>query len=278
MPEHALERARALLLEAGYVDDPEDNDAELAARGPNHARFLRWRNYHDVYIGPDHTCLELHWRLTENPHALCLPPEQMRARSSDITLVGAKFPMLDPIDQLLYLCEHGGKHCWFRLKWLFDLPQLLDAHTWDWNAVFARAQQARSTNTLRLGLSLAQHLLNWSAPAAVQRLIGNGLAQRARVNAAIRAIQTPATWWTHDNFGPLSWQVTWRLFRISLVSGQAALRYEAKRAGLSPYDLRSHPLPDERFGWYWVRRPYSLISRKVAETRRHRANAPATAG
>lgn len=277
VPARTLQQARELLLAAGYVDDPADNDAELAARGPNHAKFLHWRNYHDVYIGPDRTCLELHWRLTDNPHALCIAPEKMLERSSRVVIAGEALPLLDPIDQLLYLCEHGGKHCWFRLKWLFDLPQLLESRAWDWPAVFARARESRCLNTLNLGLTLAQCLFGWEAPAATKRSAAPGSLQRWRRHTAMQAIQTPGGWWTHDHFGPLSWQINWRLFRISLVSGPSALAYEARRACLSPYDLRSHPVADEYFHWYWIRRPYTLLSRKMAESRNQRARKNAAA-
>ena len=46
---------------------------------------------------------------------------------------------MDPIDQLLYLCNHGGFHAWFRAKWLGDIARIHAEGQVDWQAVLVRA-------------------------------------------------------------------------------------------------------------------------------------------
>jgi hypothetical protein len=63
---------------------------------------------------------------------------------------------------LLYLCAHGARHSWFRLKWLVDLPYVLQSKAWDWPALFAKARRMGCADALLLGLVLSQRLLGWA--------------------------------------------------------------------------------------------------------------------
>ena len=49
---------------------------------------------------------------------------------------------------------HGARHSWFRLKWLVDLPYVLQSKAWDWPALFAKARRIGCADALRLGLIL----------------------------------------------------------------------------------------------------------------------------
>lgn len=71
---------------------------------------------------PTGTIIELHWRLNNNPHLL---PVSVTASRQSVTIGSAPHNTLAADDLLLYLCVHGAKHFWFRLKWLADVYALL---------------------------------------------------------------------------------------------------------------------------------------------------------
>lgn len=68
--------------------------------------------------------LEPHWRLTENRRLLPLGP-LLAAAGKWESLAGVPLRVFHPDDQFAYLCVHGARSGWFRLKWLADLHALL---------------------------------------------------------------------------------------------------------------------------------------------------------
>jgi len=67
--------------------------------------------------------LELHWRLTDNPHLFPTPPQ---GSWQPVTLQNALSLMILSRDDLFfYLCVHGASHAWMRLKWPADIAALL---------------------------------------------------------------------------------------------------------------------------------------------------------
>jgi Uncharacterised nucleotidyltransferase len=72
--------------------------------------------------------LELHWRAADN--ALLLKGVDAHAATQDVTLsddVRVRTLALD--DLFAYLCVHGARHAWSRLKWLADVNALIASQT-----------------------------------------------------------------------------------------------------------------------------------------------------
>lgn len=167
VPEHSVDAVRALLLAEGCRPCPEHDLQDIEARGTRHKKFLRRLFHHDVLIHQGGESLELHWRLASNAKGLLLDPIDLLKTGEPVDAGGEPIYILDPVSMLLYLCDHGARHGWYRLKWLVDLPQLLESCEWDWHDVLARSRQANCHSALLLGLKLAQHLFGWVAPDAV---------------------------------------------------------------------------------------------------------------
>jgi hypothetical protein len=75
--------------------------------------------------------VEIHSRINRDS------PEQNAAswaRSNSSIWQGCSHNALNPIDQILYLCSHGGDHAWFRAKWLGDLARVHADTRADWGA------------------------------------------------------------------------------------------------------------------------------------------------
>ena len=117
------------------------------------------------------TRIELHWRLTENPHLLA--GIDAFAEVQSVPLVGGAVRTLNDADLFAYLCVHGANHFWFRLKWLADLNAFLG--NVDETGVTALYAHARAHGA---GLCAAQALL------LCERVLGRALPPRLREELA----------------------------------------------------------------------------------------------
>jgi hypothetical protein len=96
--------------------------------------------------------LELHWR-----NHWDMPGEAAAQWARRVTSVwqGCSYQVLDPIDLVLYLSNHGGHHAWFRAKWLGDMARIHADGRVDWEAAL---DHARSTGQEKPLLSCLQLL------------------------------------------------------------------------------------------------------------------------
>jgi len=141
------------------------------------------------YVHPERKAVaELHGYFLHAMHQFALTPEAVWHRLATTTLDGRTIPCLSPEDALLYLCAHGAKHHYERLKWVGDIAELLwsDAAL-DWSVVWARADALRSRRLLLLGLHLADRLLGAPVPQP--------LAHEAATNAAVRRMAQQVVRW-----------------------------------------------------------------------------------
>jgi hypothetical protein len=116
-------------------------------------RTVLLRSRHDWTLtrkGVPH--LELHWRAMFNPFEFSVKDWQKSAAHKDSN---TGLPGLNNEDLLIYLCVHGAKHEWARLKWLFDLPNVLDTHDLDWPQLWQRADRLGAGPAIQQGLLLA---------------------------------------------------------------------------------------------------------------------------
>ncbi|MFZ6864657.1 nucleotidyltransferase family protein [Undibacterium sp. Ji67W] len=96
--------------------------------------------------------LELHWRPTHNPYEFpmaCLS-SQLTSGNSSTGLYG-----FGNEDLLIYLCVHGSKHGWGRLKWLFDLPNVIEKLNIEWDTLWQKADRLGVSLVVQQGLMLA---------------------------------------------------------------------------------------------------------------------------
>lgn len=67
--------------------------------------------------------IELHWRCRSSIDAFSFDPFAL-----DAPLLKTNWDCIftmNHLEQLIYLCVHGTEHRWYRLKWLLDLPMLM---------------------------------------------------------------------------------------------------------------------------------------------------------
>ena len=245
----AVETAIASLRSAGYV--PKHDHGDLT---PRQSRYLKSRHYDCSFLSSrTGTCVELHWRPTANPELL---PSLVIGMDSDVidyvALSDISVPLLRKEELLLYLCVHGTRHCWFRLKWLFDLPVVLESADWDWPAVLERAEANHCSRHLALGLALARQLCDWAAPDAIAEWLSQQRIE-ADVEIALKALLGPE----EQTWGTLSAGVDWGRLRYHArhLTTWSGWSHGIKWIATSPNDWKLLPLPDALFPLYFPLRP-----------------------
>lgn len=142
-----LDETLTILAAQGWtLDQPEILSAatrKILLKNQNHCILIRERFPH----------MELHWRAMHNPFEFPINDWRALAVSKRSNL---GIPGLDNEDLLIYLCLHGARHGWGRLKWLFDLPNILDTHDLDWPQLWQRAHRLGAGLAIQQGLLLAQ--------------------------------------------------------------------------------------------------------------------------
>lgn len=142
-----LDRSLMQLKELGWnLDQPEILSAAT--------RKILFRNrHHCILRRKQFPHMELHWRATHNPFEFPIDDWGALVVSKKLNI---GIPGLNNEDLMIYLCLHGVEHGWGRLKWLFDLPNVLDTHDIDWPQLWQRANQLGAELAVQQGLLLAQ--------------------------------------------------------------------------------------------------------------------------
>ena len=182
-PEH-VSRAAALLEELGlehHLPESWQDDAAGVLDEPH-----RWPCIKQAEFDGDRGFVELHWRLTVNPHLMPLDRVWLeRPRVIDVS--GVPTPVLPRLEGWWHLLVHGAEHDWARLKWVADVVALVvrDAETFTspeaLEAARARGLERCVASGLRvaeaaLGPFLSDHARSWAhgvrgTRVAVQRAL-----------------------------------------------------------------------------------------------------------
>jgi hypothetical protein len=159
------------------------------ARGHAH-RYKNMKLYHEItLVSSDQSfSVDLHWQLAP-PYARAFGPDPLEiwSRAAKLHLPAGDVAVLCREDLFLALCQHGTRHRWWQLKWLFDVAELLrNAETLDWSRidkVMRISPMARPPASL--AALLARDLLGIQVPADVAKVLEPG----QRTIAVARAIR-----------------------------------------------------------------------------------------
>jgi hypothetical protein len=123
--------------------------------------LLRYE-WHLLFVHPQGDCfLELHWRTRWEFKD---QTADRWDRSIPGVWQGCLHKAMSPIDQVLYLCSHGGSHEWFRAKWLGDLARIHAEGRVDWQAVLDQASKTGQERALLASLRLLQEVYGLPVP------------------------------------------------------------------------------------------------------------------
>jgi hypothetical protein len=178
-----------------HVEDVCKAVEMLFSRGfhPIRGHSERYKNvklYHEITLAaPDGSyAVDLHWELAP-PYPRVFGPDvsALWLRVANLHLPLGDVPVLCREDLFLALCQHGTRHRWRQLKWLFDVAELLrKAETMDWSSIedlIKISPMARAPASLTA--FLAHELLGIPLPPQVEKILEPTKRTRA-VGRAIR--------------------------------------------------------------------------------------------
>lgn len=246
--------ARELLVEHGY-------QSPLANAGiPDDVLFSSDCNL--VLVDPARRLIvELHWAFAAGRYAFPLSFNDAWNRSAAVQFAGIEVRAFSSDDLLLILCFHGARHMWERIEWIAGVAELLRSHTFDWDAVTARAAQLGCRRALMLGLLLAATLLGGPVPADVLRRDRRDVERLAAVVWSSFVEQT--TQLAHNRGRPF------HQFQLDVQDDvRRRIRY-LWHAALDPSkdEYLSIPLPRGMRGLYPLLRPIRLAGRYARPSR-----------
>ncbi len=142
-------RARDFLIGLGYQRDYESEAEETLIAG-----------HHALEFSKGSSKVELHCALVERHLRFEIESDELWGSAVRIECAGGDISVLSPPHLLLFLCAHGTKHEWSRLRWICDVAQLLqNLDAGDAREVVALARLTRTRRILAVGLRLAHRIL-----------------------------------------------------------------------------------------------------------------------
>ncbi len=202
--------------------------------------------------------VELHQRLTENPHLLPWRFPALWRNRDEVMVNGTAIATLPRRDLALYLCIHGASHCWERLRWLVDLAELLRAPG-AVEAALADANGAGLGAPMREAITLCHHWLE--LPVAPENLL-----EPAALAPFIRRFFEGGRWNPAVRPGSLEWLRRYSFWgRIHSWSLRSDWRYRLRELSgilIWPPDWETIALPDALFWLYPFLRPVAWALRR----------------
>ncbi len=122
-----VEAACSILKQLGFVETGPGAGCPAGC----HDVLLSLTNDRTYLRTEDGVQLDLHWRLNKAQSFLPWRVEDLLAEARPLSVGKASVQVLPLDKQFIYLCTHGAKHGWFRLKWLADIDRMLGFLTED---------------------------------------------------------------------------------------------------------------------------------------------------
>ena len=164
VPPECAEAALALLEHDGYTLSLP------APRLSTKQRRALIRYAHEIELVDPRTKVqvELQWRVADNP--LLLKSVDAHAASQTVILSeGSAVRTLAPDHLFAYLCVHGARHSWSRLKWLADLNALIASTNAGIEHLYRHAQRIGAGICAGQALLLCKKLFGLKLPDPIAR-------------------------------------------------------------------------------------------------------------
>jgi hypothetical protein len=105
--------------------------------------------------------VEVHHVLVSRYLGFEIAEEDLWASVRSVTCLGSSLRVIAPHHELLFLCAHGAKHEWERIRWICDVAQLLDRMPKGTaGQVVKLATRLHAALILVLGLRLAREIMH----------------------------------------------------------------------------------------------------------------------
>jgi hypothetical protein len=239
--------ARAVLERAGYaLKHPlpalTETQLELLIRHGKEWEFLR--------AGGEITT-ELHWALTHN--GFLMRDVDVSCPLAAVRVGDTEIPTFRIEELFVYLCVHGARHSWSRMKWLADVAALLAASSGtDIEGLYRAAERRGSGRCAAQALLLCARTLGVELPAALraelQRTATAPVLEALALGAMLGRVNQPDVELAGRAFGSLR-----DLLSLFLLEGGSYVSVwrEITRLFFFPEDVAAFALP-RRLTWVYV--------------------------
>lgn len=203
--------------------------------------------------------IELHWKIRGRLGIFTFNPNERFSELISYDSSNTLISVFSHVDNLLFLCTHGCDHAWYRLKWFFDLPQLIDKIEFNWNDVLNRAEQLNCVDQLLLSFLLLNKLLNQPIPAELQLRLQNN---KHKLSWSLRYVEHcmlyNGLYCDTDNEKLLNLRYVLSQNKKGILNPTLFYRHLT-----SENDWKLLPLPSYLFFLYFPLRPFMLLWRRI---------------
>ena len=200
--------------------------------------------------------IEMHWKIKDRFGSFTFDPENDFELTTQHEIAGVNVSVFDHIDNFLYLCTHGCEHAWYRLKWLFDLPQLMSTINYNWTEVQKRAIKLNCEDQVRLTFLLLNKLLGYQIPVQF-RFEKLSPKVKSQLSYIEHCIHYRGQFCETAVEKMMNFIYSLSINKKGFFNTGLLLRYFT-----SENDWRLLPLPEKLFFLYYPLRPFLLIWRK----------------
>jgi len=183
-------KVKEILIEMGYLPFRNLSKKEEAA-------FLDTQMGYE-FVRKDERCvIEIHWSLLSRVHAFNIPDDELWSSKKTLEIQNKLLPTLDDKHLFIYLCAHGTKSFWARLRWISDIAEMIylqskgpEASSW-WSSVLQLADSYNSVRMVHLGIYLAHQLLNAPVPKEILKAASEDKNVQFLFNRVLSALFVP---------------------------------------------------------------------------------------
>ncbi len=159
IPKAQIQPCLKTLQDMGYHQNMQLSPKQMQA-------FLEYSGQ-DILYGKG-APIEPHWAFAPSTLALDISYQDILNRAVEGSFNGQPTLHFAPEDELIILCIHGSKEKWTKLKWVADISEFIRSHpNLDWPQLFLRAESQGLSRMVRMGLDLANRLLDTQLPLTI---------------------------------------------------------------------------------------------------------------
>ena len=215
--------------------------------------YLYYSNFQNIDNG---IIIDLHWATAPNNLTHSINLDDLSGEIIKTELQGKELPTLSTESTLLLLCQHGCKHAWSRLIWLYDIVRILENNkNLDWDKIVSLGTKKNSIKMLLTSLNLAQLLFRVEIPNEIKQRIGSDHSVRKISNRILENL---------ESINSLNAKIYNDFIYIRTIEGLL------DKTNLMLNHLRPTPmefdygLPDSLFYGYYILRPFRLAFKQFS--------------
>jgi hypothetical protein len=253
-----LEQSCMCMLELGYQIKGV-NYLHLTRKQRN--AFLVCERHIELEHSTTGLQVELHWRET------CESSENMEIFWDNCikkSCLGYRIHAMNHADLILYLSFHGGRHSWFRAKWIGDLAMLYTLDPKSWDICLEKCDRQQIKHLIPSVLSLLKELYGLPMLSSeIETLCLN--TPRFLLTTSLSALVR------EDNSSNSLSSTLLRVFHLQMfmihIKPSLAISERLKAVLYRSADYEEISLPDPLFWVYFMLRPILFLRRKVLSRR-----------